>query len=140
LAIPGVAEDPLLDREWLLVACAAAVVIGHVYPLWHDFRGGKGAATLLGVLFGLQPAALAPVLAVWLLTVMLTGFVGLGTVLACFAFPLYLWLRTPAPSTALLTWGIGMALFSTYTHRSNIRRMLAGNENRVRRLWLLRPR
>ncbi len=140
LAIPGVTPDALVDREWLLVACAAAVVLGHVFPVWHDFRGGKGAATLLGAVCGLQPAALVPVLAAWLLTVMLTGFVGLGTVLACFAFPLYLLLRFPAPPPALLTWGIGMALFSTYTHRGNIRRMLEGNENRVRRLWLLRPR
>src|SRR5690606_35248101 len=77
LRIPGLGLDPAVDREWLAVACAAAVVVGHVYPVWYGFRGGKGAATLVGVLAGLLPAALLPVLVVWLATLMVTGFVSL---------------------------------------------------------------
>ncbi len=140
LVLPGIQADPAVNREWLVVACAACTVIGHVYPVWHDFRGGKGAATLLGVLAGILPAALAPVLGVWFLTVMLSGFVGLGTVLAAVAFPVFLLLQHAAPSSPLLLLAIGMALFVAYTHRSNIRRMLDGSENRARRLWMLGPR
>ncbi|HMN43598.1 MAG TPA: glycerol-3-phosphate 1-O-acyltransferase PlsY [Povalibacter sp.] len=140
LAIPFVDLDPAIGRDWLAVACASAVVIGHVYPVWYGFRGGKGAATLLGVLTGLYPVALIPVLLVWLLTVMITGFVGLATMLAVAAFPVYLLVSTASPPIALLTFGCAMLLFVCYTHRANIERMLQGSENRVRRLWLFRPR
>ncbi len=140
LSIPFVGIDAAIDRDWLAVACAAAVVVGHVYPVWYGFRGGKGAATLLGVLAGLKPIAMVPVLLVWLVTVMITGFVGLATMLAVAAFPVYLLLSDPAAPLALLTFGGAMLVFVGYTHRSNIERMLRGSENRVRRLWLFRPR
>lgn len=138
--LPGIGIDPQVERDWLAVACAAAVVLGHVYPVWYGFRGGKGAATLIGVLVGLKPAAILPVFAVWLATVMLTGFVGLGTMLSVASFPAYLALTEPAPSMALLTFGGVMTLFVCYTHRANIERMRSGTESRARRLWLLRPR
>ena len=139
LAIPGVGIDATIDREWLDVACAVAVVVGHVYPVWYEFRGGKGAATMLGTVAVLAPAALVPVLAVWLLTVLLTGYVGLGTMLGTVALPVYLSLVQPV-RTPLLAFGVLMAAFVIYTHRSNLQRMRAGKENRAQRLWLLRPR
>lgn len=140
LSWPGVHPEGLVDRQWLMAACAAAVVLGHVYPVWYEFRGGKGAATVLGVLLGVQPVALLPMFAIWLLTVMLTGYVGLGTVLAGIAFPLYLLWRDTDPLQPLMPLAVAMAAFVTFTHRSNIRRMLDGAERRAQRLWLLRPR
>jgi len=139
LALPFVGIDPAVDRDWLAVACAAAVVVGHVYPVWYEFRGGKGAATLIGAVAVLAPAALLPVVLVWLACVMLTGFVGLGTMLGTATLPVYFTLVEPH-SPALVVFGLAMAIFIAYTHRENIRRMRAGNENRARRLWLLRPR
>lgn len=140
LRLPLVEPDPAIDRLWLTVACSTAVVVGHVYPVWHGFRGGKGAATLVGVLLGLKPVALIPVLLVWLCVVTLSGFVGLATMLATAAFPTYIGLSSSDPSGALLTFGCAMLLFVCYTHRSNIERMRAGTENRAQRLWLLRKR
>ena len=139
LDLPLVGIDPAVERGWLTVACATAVVAGHVYPVWYEFRGGKGAATLIGAVAVLAPAALLPVAVVWLATVMLTGFVGLGTMLATATLPVYFALAAPG-SAALPVFGVAMAAFVAYTHRSNIERMRAGNENRARRLWLLRPR
>jgi glycerol-3-phosphate acyltransferase PlsY len=139
LDLPLVGIDPSLDRGWLAVVCATAVVVGHVYPVWFEFRGGKGAATLLGAVAVLAPAALLPVLVVWLGCVMLTGFVGLGTMLGTLSLPVYFALRRPG-DLPLLAFGIVMAAFVMYTHRENIARMRAGAENRARRLWLLRPR
>jgi glycerol-3-phosphate acyltransferase PlsY len=139
LSLPLIGIDPSVDRDWLAVACAAAVVVGHVYPVWYEFRGGKGAATLIGALAVLAPAALLPVVLVWLACVMLTGFVGLGTMLGTATLPVFFALAAPR-SPALIVFGIAMAAFVTYTHRANIERMRAGNENRARRLWLLRPR
>jgi glycerol-3-phosphate acyltransferase PlsY len=139
LALPGIGIDPAVNRDWLAVSCAAAAVVGHVYPVWYEFRGGKGAATLIGAVAVLAPSALLPVALVWLACVMLTGFVGLGTMLGAATLPLYFALARPG-SNALLAFGFAMAAFVVYTHRSNLARMRAGNENRARRLWLLRPR
>jgi glycerol-3-phosphate acyltransferase PlsY len=137
--LPLVGVDPAVDRAWLAVACATAVVVGHVYPVWYEFRGGKGAATLIGAVAVISPLALLPVVLVWLATVMLTGFVGLGTMLGTATLPVYFALAEPR-STPLVVFGLAMAAFVAYTHRANIERMRAGNENRARRLWLLRPR
>jgi glycerol-3-phosphate acyltransferase PlsY len=139
LALPGLAPDPQVDRDWLAVACAFAVVFGHVYPVWYEFRGGKGAATLIGAVAVLAPKALVPVLLVWLGTVMLTGFVGLGTMLGTATLPVY-FAATQPDRIAYLVFGLGAAAFIVFTHRSNVQRMRDGVENRARRLWLLRPR
>lgn len=140
LQLPRIGSDPEVDRLWLAVACAAAVVIGHIYPLWHGFRGGKGAATLVGVVLGLKPVALVPVLLVWLIVVMISGFVGLATMLAVATFPAYIAAAGTESTRALLSFGCAMLLLVCYTHRSNIARMRAGTEHRARRLWLLRKR
>ncbi len=137
--LPGIGLDPGLDRDWLLVTCAVAVVFGHVYPVWHEFRGGKGAATLIGAVAVLAPMALVPVLLVWLATVVFTGFVGLATMLGTATLPLYFALAQPQRS-AFVVFGLVMAAFIVFTHRSNVRRMREGVESRARKLWLLRPR
>jgi acyl phosphate:glycerol-3-phosphate acyltransferase len=139
LELPLIGTDPTLDGEWLAVACAIAVVIGHVYPAWYEFRGGKGAATLLGTVAVLAPMALLPILAVWLACVVVTGYVGLGTMLGIASLPAYVGYVRPG-DTPLLAFGIAMALFVAFTHRANVRRMLDGSESRARRLWLMRPR
>jgi glycerol-3-phosphate acyltransferase PlsY len=137
--VPGIGIDAGVARAWLSVACATAVVVGHVYPVWYEFRGGKGAATLLGCIAMLAPDALIPMLLVWFATVALTGFVGLGTMLATATLPVYIGLLSPERMPVLL-FGVAMTAFLVYTHRANLQRMRAGNENRARRLWLLRPR
>ena len=135
------AADPAVAREWLGVACAGAVVLGHVWPVWYGFRGGKGAATLLGALAGLCAGYVVPVFVVWLAVLYLTGYVGLSTMLAAASFPLALgvgWaLGLGYPRAALLPaltcFGVAATAFTAYTHRANIGRMLAGRENRARR-------
>ena len=139
LVISGIGLDPALDRAWLAIACAAAATIGHVYPVWFDFRGGKGAATLIGVVLGLAPRLLPPVLGVWLVVVLLSGYVGLGTMCAVAALPVAAALLAPK-QPALFAFAVAMTIFVVYTHRSNIERMRAGTESRARRLWLLRGR
>lgn len=139
LNLPGIGIDAHVLREWLQMCCAAAVIVGHVYPLWFDFRGGKGAATVVGVVATLHPWALIPLLCTWVLVLVLTGFVGLATMLAGVGLVLVVWLRTP-DDLPFLVFCILAAAFIVYTHRSNIQRMRAGTENRARRVWLLRPR
>ena len=139
LEIPGIAADLAVDRGWLTAACAAAAVIGHVWPLFHEFRGGKGGATLVGALLALSPWIVAVVLAVWLVVVMLTGLVGLATMTAAVSVPIAIWVLGPQ-GKALPAFAIAMAALIVFAHRSNIGRMNAGTEPRMNRLWLLRPR
>jgi acyl phosphate:glycerol-3-phosphate acyltransferase len=134
--LPG--DTDLTFATWLPIVCAAAVVIGHVYPIWFGFRGGKGAATLIGVVLGLNPLAALPTMIVWLLVLLLSGYVGLATMIAALAFPVYA--KWGIDSDPLFAFGIAMALFVVFTHRGNIARMRGGTENRATRLWLLRPR
>ncbi len=138
-ALPGVAIDPALSREWLTLACGFAVIVGHVYPVWFGFRGGKGVATMIGVMGALEPRLLLPVLSSWIVVLLLTGYVGLASILAGAALVVFVFLREPA-NVPLLTFCMGVELFVIYTHRGNIARMLAGKEHRVRRLWLFRSR
>lgn len=127
------------ERAWLAAACGAAVMLGHIYPLWYGFRGGKGVATLIGAVLGAAPMLLLPMLAVWLLTVVLSGYVGLGSMLAAVTFALAAAVRPPIRG-GLLAFAVLAAMLIVYTHRSNIARMLAGTEPRARRLWLLGTR
>ena len=137
--IPGIAGEPGVDRAWLVAACASAAVMGHVWPLFHEFRGGKGGATLVGALLILAPAVVPVAIVGWFLIVLLTGLAGLATMIAAMAVPVALWLFGPqAPS--LIAFAIAMAVFIVWTHRSNIGRMRSGNEPRLGGLWLLRPR
>lgn len=123
--------------EWLTVACGMAVILGHVYPVWFGFRGGKGVATLVGVLFGVSPLLLLVVLLVWLAVVSVFGFVGLASIIAAFSVPVFVALSGAQPQSPLLSFGLAVTAFVAFTHRSNIARMRAGTEPRARRLWLL---
>jgi glycerol-3-phosphate acyltransferase PlsY len=114
-----------------LLACAFAAIVGHCYPVWHGFRGGKGAATAVGALLVIQPLALPPMLLTWLAVLALTGWVGLSTMLAVLCLvPALLWLDAPAP---LLGFGVLLAAFIVFTHRGNVRKMLSGTEHRFER-------
>lgn len=139
VSLPGIAPDPDLPRIWLTLACGFAVIVGHVYPVWFAFRGGKGVATMIGVVGGLEPRLLLPVLACWLVVLMLSGYVGLSSMLAGAALVAFACLVEPG-NIPLLCFCAAIEIFVVYTHRGNIARMRAGNENRVHRLWLFRSR
>ncbi len=140
LNIPGVGVDPAVSREWLVVACAAAAVIGHVWPVYHRFRGGKGAATLIGTLLILAPKLLVVLLGVFIVVLVLGGYVGLSTMAATAALPLWLATTRMPDDLPLFAYSIFMAVFIVYCHRSNIDRMLKGVENRNPKVMLFKPR
>ena len=139
VALPGIGIDPSLSREWLTVACGFAVIVGHVYPVWFDFRGGKGAATVIGVIAALELRLLVPLLLSWIIVLLLSGYVGLATMLSTVVLAAAVLLLQPN-DVPLCTFCAVVAVFVIFTHRSNIARMRAGKENRVRRLWLFRSR
>lgn len=114
---------------------AAAAVIGHVWPLWHGFRGGKGAATLVGGLLVLWPWVILPVLMVWGAVLLATGYVGLATVATIACLPLWAWWSDAGPER--MWFALWAALFIAWTHRANLMRVRAGGESRFERARLL---
>ena len=138
LALPAVAVDGGLGPEITVLACAAAAVFGHCYPVWFGFQGGKGGATAVGALAGLAPWLLIPALLAWLVVVSLTGFVGLATMSAAAILPLAVLVRGSGESAAFVVFLVLLAGFIVFTHRSNIARMRSGEESRMTRLMLLR--
>ncbi len=139
VALPGIPPDPEVAREWLRLACAGAVILGHVYPVWFGFRGGKGVATVVGVIGAVDARLLLPLLATWLVVLLLSGYVGLASMLAGASLAVSVALRRPLDLPLLCFCG-GVAAFVVYTHRGNIALMRRGEEHRVRRLWLFRSR
>ncbi|MDH3578705.1 MAG: glycerol-3-phosphate 1-O-acyltransferase PlsY [Gammaproteobacteria bacterium] len=138
LELPFVATDPEVSRTWLTMSCAAAAVIGHVWPIYHGFQGGKGAATFIGTLIILGPAFIVVVLLVWAVVVAFTGYVGLASMTAATSLPVWLGVTRLPEDQPLFIYSVVMAGFIIYWHRSNIRRMREGRENRSTKLMLFR--
>jgi glycerol-3-phosphate acyltransferase PlsY len=107
--------------------------------VWFGFRGGKGVATMVGVIGALEPRLLLPLISCWIIVLLLTGYVGLASILAAAALVVAVHWLEPG-NLPLLTFCILVAAFVLFTHRGNIARMAAGTEHRARRLWLFRPR
>jgi glycerol-3-phosphate acyltransferase PlsY len=138
LDIPFVGLDPTISRTWLTICCASAAVFGHVWPFYHGFRGGKGAATYVGTFTILGPTLIIPIVIVWALVVMLSGYVGLATMTAAIAVPVWLAATRLPADQALFIYSAAMAGFIIYWHRSNIQRMRLGEELRNTNLMFLR--
>jgi glycerol-3-phosphate acyltransferase PlsY len=138
LTLPFVPADATLSRDWLTLCCAAAAVIGHVWPMWHKFKGGKGAATLAGTLFVLSPDLLLPVLLVWGIALTSFGYVGFATIAAGVAGPIYLVITRLPEDQPLFIYCATMAMYIIFSHRSNLQRMRDGTESRQARLMLFR--
>ena len=116
---------------WLGLACGVAAVAGHNWPVWLKFKGGKGVSTSAGMLLGIAPAAVGIGFAVFALTVALTRFVSLGSILAAVAVPAaYLWMNG-ADNRLLAGALILMGILVIVKHRANIGRLLKGTEPRI---------
>jgi len=136
LEIPFVPTDPTVSRTWLTLCCATAAVFGHVWPVYHRFRGGKGAATIVGTLIVLGPELILPLVLVWAWVLVMSGFVGLSTMIAAASVPLWIGVTRLPEGQPLFIYTVIMALFVIRWHRSNIRRMREGTEHRNTRLML----
>jgi len=130
LEMPFIARDPEISRTWLMLCCGAATVFGHVWPIYHRFRGGKGAATLVGTLIIIAPNLILPMLLVWAWVLVLSGYVGLATMSAAVAMPIWVTYTGLTDQQPLFIYCTVIAGFVVYWHRSNIKRMREGTEHR----------
>ena len=140
LDLPFVTRDPIISETWLTLCCASAAVFGHVWPIYHRFRGGKGAATLVGTFTVIAPALLLPMIAVWSIVLILSGYVGLSTMSAAVALPVWVALTDWPEGQPLVVYSAVMAGFVIYWHRSNIQRLRAGVEHRHEKAMLFRSK
>jgi acyl phosphate:glycerol-3-phosphate acyltransferase len=117
------------DGAELPAAAGLAAIVGHIYPVWLRFRGGKGVATACGVFSMLTPLAVPPALAIFAAGVWLTQYISLGSVLASMALPPIAYaLGSPAPAVIAAAAAAALIVFR---HRSNVSRMWLGTERRV---------
>jgi glycerol-3-phosphate acyltransferase PlsY len=130
LDLPFVGIDPEISRTWLALCCGAAAVFGHVWPFYHNFRGGKGAATYVGTFIALSPTLIPPMLLVWAFVVVMSGYVGLATMMAAASVPFWIAITRLPADQGLFVYSAVMAVFIIFWHRSNIQRMRDGVENR----------
>jgi glycerol-3-phosphate acyltransferase PlsY len=112
---------------WTL-AFGAFAILGHVFSFWLGFRGGKGVATSAGVFLALAPLALVLALVVWVVAVLSTGYVSLGSILAAVALPLAVWAIGHPAGASLPLFTAGLGAFVIWAHRSNIVRLIRGEE------------
>jgi len=134
-AVPVLVFGPRVpDLPFFPVLCGIAAIVGHVFSVFVNFRGGKGVATAAGMILAIAPLALLVALAVWLVVLRLTGYVSLASILAAAVFPPADWLLHPGRrSAASLGIDVALAAFIVWKHRSNIRRLLDGTESRFGR-------
>ncbi len=121
---------------WIIATAAIAAIVGHMFPVWLGFRGGKGVATGVGVFLILAPISVLCAAVIFVAIVLLTRYVSLGSILAAATIPLFVWLQSvfvepPADLRSLLLAAVVGAVLIVFAHRGNIARLLRGTEARI---------
>lgn len=120
-----------LDRTNFMLGLGIAAVVGHIYPIWAQFKGGKGVATLFGMVLAIQPVVAINCVAVFVAVLFLTRYVSLSSIIAGVALPiLVLWIYNEK-EVFYRVFAVAVAALILLTHQKNIGRLLKGNENRV---------
>lgn len=119
------------DRTNFMVGLGLAAVLGHIFPIWADFRGGKGVATLFGMILAIQPLVAGCCVAVFILVLYLTRFVSLSSILASVAFAVFILFIFNEQEPLYRGFAIAVTMTVLLTHQKNIGRLLRGNESKV---------
>jgi glycerol-3-phosphate acyltransferase PlsY len=139
-SLPFDNATPFDDLTVVRIIGGCAAILGHIWTLFAGFRGGKGLATAAGMLIGVAPVEVAVSAVVFFLVFLVSHYVSLGSVSAAVAFPLTMFFRENVfmvnveGYNTLIFFSIGISLLIIYTHRSNIRRLIKGTENRINNL------
>jgi glycerol-3-phosphate acyltransferase PlsY len=125
------------ELGWTVAVTGIAVVVGHIFPIWLGFRGGKGVATAVGVFLVLAPLNLVVAGLVFFCTILLTRYVSLASILASVSLLLFTWLQRQFGATyyrgdMILISAVVIAILIIFAHRANIGRLIRGTENRFR--------
>ena len=129
-------QPPWASPQTFGIFAAVSAVVGHSFPLWLKFRGGKGVAVSAGALFGLMPLATLVGVAIWILVFFTTRYVSAASIAAAMALPFVIWITTWADESrgqALFYASLCLAAFVIWRHRSNVSRLIHGSEARFTR-------
>lgn len=130
LLLPAYADGGV-NLQNLQTGLGLAAVIGHIFPIWADFRGGKGVATLFGLVLGISPLTALGCVGIFILVLYLTRFVSLSSILASIAFPIFILVIFNVDNPVYRIFAISIALMVLLTHQKNIGRLLRGDESKV---------
>jgi len=130
LLLPYYIENEF-ERTNFQIGLGLAAVLGHIFPIWAEFRGGKGVATLFGLIIAISPWTALSCIGVFLLVLYLTRFVSLSSILASLAFPVFILIVFNVDNIAYRIFAIAVALLVIMTHQKNIGRLLSGSESKV---------
>ena len=130
LLLPEYADSDA-NLQNLQTGLGLAAVIGHIFPIWAEFRGGKGVATLFGLVLGISPWTALSCVGIFMLVLYLTRFVSLSSILASIAFPVFILVIFNVDNPLYRIFAIAVALMVLLTHQKNIRRLLRGNESKL---------
>ena len=131
-----IANYSFLSSDLVEISCAIAAVLGHVYPIYYNFKGGKGAGTLIGIVGVLFPQCIIYALLSWVITLIFTGYVGLGTIIAGIVLSISAYCFDV--SNIHFYFSVLMSIFIIFTHRSNIKRMFQGDESRFEKIMIFK--
>jgi len=133
---------PINDYTFIQILAGIAAVCGHIWTIFAGFRGGKGVNTAVGILIGLAPIDLLISFGIFLLVLIISGYVSLGSIIAAISFPTIMFIRenifkvSITGYSTLIVFAIILSLIIVFTHRSNIDRLLAKKENRFNKLMI----
>jgi acyl phosphate:glycerol-3-phosphate acyltransferase len=130
LLLPEYADNDV-NLQNLQTGLGLAAVVGHIFPIWADFRGGKGVATLFGLVLGISPWTALSCVGIFSLVLYLTRFVSLSSILASIAFPFFILVIFNVENPVYRVFAIAVALMVLLTHQKNIGRLLRGSESKV---------
>jgi len=129
-----------LESDYLFFGAAA--IVGHCYPIFHNFKGGKGAGTALGAIIAIYPSSIIPALFVWVCMLVLTGFVGFSTILAGFTITIFSLIDKSVLNTFhfndINIFCMFISCFILFMHRDNISRMFKGDENQFKKVMIFK--
>ena len=127
LPVPGLSPDVLV---YVRIGMALAAVLGHVFPVYVGFKGGKGVGTIAGAAIALFPLAILVVLGVFILMLAITRYVSLSSIVASIVFPFVVWFIIGERQPGLISLSLLVAVFIPLTHRKNIMRLMKGEERK----------
>ena len=127
---------------YITITCGMAAVLGHIFPIYFNFKGGKGIGTMVGMLIYVFPIGLLISFIIWLLVLLLTGYVSLASIIGCCCLPINVLLLSESASNdmIILYLTIVLSVFIVITHRENIIRLINGKENRFEKVMLFRKK
>lgn len=130
LLLPQYTHNDLAQTNFQ-IGLGLAAVLGHIFPIWAQFRGGKGVATLFGLVLGISPWTALCCVGVFLMVLYLTRFISLSSILASLAFPVFILIIFNVDNHAYRIFAVAVAMLVILTHQKNISRLLRGSESKA---------